>query len=302
MPRPLKLNVFLFLLLFLASCLDSNTSKNKATGIGSLLFGKTFIYFPEKDAPKAWTNNISEQTRTQYAGKKFRIGKSIGEGSFGKVYELKKMGIVDSKFVVKLLKTQADCNVLCSQEFDFHQSLVENEIPTTGAIIGKYSDPDMGNYTVIIKEKVKGTTLRKLYRDPDWNRGLRTIFAEFKNRLRDGQLKLLKGPDPKFLVDIGEQHFGNIMMEERTGRFVVVDGDLLGFKKFRQYLDSVARSRNKDFMEIGNLLTLRYQKKLKIVSEHIDTLMVFGTFRKLHLRKPKNSCSILDGLDYVANP
>ena len=300
----LKQNLIINLIiaaLFISCKNNSNISDVK--GFQSIIFGGKEVTFPQMNDEKSWVG-VNQERRENYGGKKFKIGKRIGEGDGGKIFEIQTNSKVDQNFVVKVFKGVSLCKAECNTEFNFHKTLNDNSIPTTGAAYAQVSRKfyDL-NIHVLLKEKVDGQTLGSEFRSGRMKEGadLWLSFVKFKDLLRDGQYKMIKSSSPKFIVDIGELHLENVMYSESDKSFKIVDGDIIGQRDFEQIVNLGREKENRfnRYNQIGNVLARRIKQGLEIRSTYVEMLLNSGTYKKLGFKAPNDSCSMLSGVEGI---
>ena len=273
---PIRLLLILTIAInILAGCHKKNDS-SQSQGILSTVFGGKEVVFPDAKDHGSWSKGFAQDARTDYSRKTFKIGGKIGEGTFGKIFELMdNKGNIDSRYVVKIFKTDADkCTLACAEEFTFHNVLHSSGIPTTSGAIAEFKRPRLfSGYSVIIKQRVHGSTLRDILVKSALSAEQLEALRRLKKTLGTAMASLANKPTPQFVVDIGEQHLANIMWDDVAKDFFVVDGEIKKNTSFNLYLSKLQSLGLNTYPAFGTLILMRKRKNLPVTAKHFEILI-----------------------------
>ena len=82
-------SLFILFLLLLGTFSCKSENKSSVKGWESLVFGKKQVFFPDAGEEQHWTSDITAEEKQAYHSRKFTVGSKIGEGAYGKVYNIK---------------------------------------------------------------------------------------------------------------------------------------------------------------------------------------------------------------------
>jgi hypothetical protein len=224
----------------------------------------------------------------QWQGVSYHIGRKLGQGVNGAVFELQRQDGIDSEWVVKIfegasvaeVRWKANRDLKLAKEFSnlipeahfryAYQAPIHTDTPAQSAV------------ALLIKRKVKGFTMYEMrHRFRQWPFMVpvaKEAFYNFKSNLKQTMLEKLELGE-FFLWDL---HHNNILFSANLNKWTLVDAEMTkGFDTFLKELESIDQVET--YHPIYKIKSLLNEYHIMSKQEFVDRMLdiYFGDFENL---------------------